>query len=203
MSAEAIGAEVLKVMEAMKPKPKNDVDELPKSEGKVSLPKLDVGTDTADEKTRLEKAQILPLGKSRKENSDEVEPVKRELDQRSEEKIKEIANEIERLDQELEEKNTTRMISESAESSNLKNLGIKTAKEEQEIRENEELLERMKQPSASVFLLSEKEKSKKNQDSLKKQEVYTLYNKMRKTVVKKNDTKPLENKGILVNKKQN
>ena len=90
----------------------------------------------------------------------------------------------------------------SSDNSNLGKIGLKTAREEREERERLEWAERLKQPSASVFLLEEKAKSKKIQDALKKREINQLYKKLLSANITKDTSVPIENKGILVNKTQ-
>lgn len=221
MSAEAIGAEVLRVMQFLTPRKLSALTDYEPSEAKVSLSGMFVGSDTADEKHRLEKAKILPIGIDKKEDeiieedistqvqSEKVMPVeakeheqknasakkrkkqKYNFDFQDEDKVVAIEAEMAKIEEELERREREGTIKT-----------IKGAREEQELKEKLLQLEDMKQPSASVFILQEKEKAKSNQRSLKRMEIYGLYSKIINSNLQTNDTIPLENKGILVNKKQ-
>ncbi len=246
MSAEAIGAEVLRVMQFLTPKKVSDLTIYEKSEEKVSLSGLFVGSDSADEKHKLEKARVLPInyedseednGSSQKfanKNSSEeslenskLENTKSDDAPPNEKHVKgmydsfygeskssiqslarnhgdnipnyeidtRIEEEIERIRADLEKRDADRAAGVGKDT-------IRSAREEKELLDRLTHLERLKQPSASVFLIEERAKSKANQQNLKRGEIYKLYQSVINTHIQTDETVPLENKGVLVNKKQ-
>lgn len=198
MSAEAIGAQVIKILGLMTPRKVSDLVAYKKDEELMSLNGLSIDVDSNNDGPVDHRAKVIPINKD-----DQEEEQRKEVNQNEPEDspaFRQLEEEIRELQDSVKE--SKKKIQDGG--GNVEHIGIRSAREEQELQEKLAQLEKMKEPSTSVFLIEQKEKSKKSQESLKKMEVYGLYSKSIKVDIRKpgeESSKPLENKGILINKK--
>ncbi len=198
MSAEAIGAQVLKVMMFLTPNRIGQMTDHQIQAEKVSLTDMMLGTDLGDGKYHLGKAKIIPIGEHLEEESSE------EINEPSQQQVKKVEELRKEPHKNKEQPLARDKTPHRGGNKNLNVLGIRSAQEEKQIKEDQEAEIRSQLPSASDFLLSEKEKTQDSQSKLKKVEILDLYKKVIKSQPNKgvDDNKPLENKGILLNKIQ-